>query len=282
MTNRGSKTNAVAVTTVLSSKPVVSREKVRNDLSGVSATVKQNEIDNPISDASSGFDVGSATSNKASKPLPAILTPIYTPRLHDEENEETAFKLHPSPTPTIEESTSTMDAHPEARSPIRIPKGAKSAKQRIPSSQHTSQHTGSSSGIQREKHKRSSPDDDSKIKKKARESTTSSNVTEKKDDVNGFKIPLKPAQERVDRFSSHPSHSYNSAANSSRSAGRGRGSYWRGGRSTYQSSRPSYRSWDFAGQAFNRPPANNQRICNLTEEQFRWLDQMPVSWRRQY
>jgi len=133
-----------------------------------------------------------------------------------------------------------------------------------------------------EKHKRSSPDDDSKIKKKARESTTSSNVTEKKDDVNGFKIPLKPAQERVDRFSSHPSHSYNSAANSSRSAGRGRGSYWRGGRSTYQSSRPSYRSWDFAGQAFNRPPANNRRICNLTEEQFRWLDQMPVSWRRQY
>jgi len=96
--------NAVAVTTVLSSKPVVRREKVRNDLSGVSATVKQNEIDSFISDASSDFDVGSATSNKASKPLPAILTPIQTPSPHDEENEETAFKLHPSPTPTIEES----------------------------------------------------------------------------------------------------------------------------------------------------------------------------------
>jgi len=103
-TNRGSKTNAVAATTVLSSKPVVSCEKVRKDGSGVSATVKQNEIDSPISDASSDFDVGSATSNKASKPLPAILTPIQTPSPHDEENEETAFKLHPSPTPTIEES----------------------------------------------------------------------------------------------------------------------------------------------------------------------------------
>jgi len=175
-----------------------------------------------------------------------------------------------------------MDAHPEARSPIRIPKGAKSAKQRIPSSQHTGQHTGSSSGIQRKKNKRSSPDDDSKIKKKARESTTSSNVTEKKGDVNGFIISLKPAQERVDRISNHLNHSYDTAANPSRSADRSRGSYWRGGRGTYQSSRPSYRSWDFAGQAFNRPPANNRRICNLTEEQFRWLDQMPASWRRQY
>ena len=279
MTNRGSKTNTVAVTTVLSSKPVVSREKVRKDGSGVSTTMKQNKIDRPISDASSDFDVGSATSNKAAKPLPAILTPIQTPSPHDEENGETAFKLHPSP--TIEESAPTIDVHPEARSPIRIPKGAKSAKQRIPSSQHTNQHTASSSGIQREKNKRSSPDDDPKIKKKARESISSSNVTEKKDDANGFKIPLKPAQERVDRFSSQSSHSYDSAAN--RSADRGRGSYWRGKRSTYQSSRPSYRSWDFAGQAFNRPPpANNRLICNLTEEQFRWLDQMPVSWRRQY
>jgi len=153
MTNRGSKTNAVASTMVLSSKPVVSREKVRKDVSGVSATVKQNENDSPISDASSDFDVGSATSNKASKPLPAILTPIQTPSPHDEENKETALKLHPSTTPTIEELPPTMDAHPEARSPIRIPKGAKSAKQRIPSSQHTSQHTGSSSGIQRKKTK---------------------------------------------------------------------------------------------------------------------------------
>ena len=129
MTNRGWKTNAVAATTVLSSKPVASREKVRKDGSGVSATVKQNEIDSPISDASSDFDVGSATSNKASSPLPAILTPTQTPSPHDEENEETAFKLHPSPTPTIEESAPTMDAHPEATLPIRIPKGAKSAKQ---------------------------------------------------------------------------------------------------------------------------------------------------------
>ena len=193
------------------------------------------------------------------------------------ESDETVLKLHPSPTPALDDSVTTSNDSGKIKSLIRIPREEKIAKKRgVP---YKEKATESSSGSKKENAKRPSDDEYDKVNKRAKESGPSLVSTDKtkSNDRDHFKIPLKPTVgigSRPSNYQYRPS-AYSSCY--SRPSYRG-GSYGRyDNRGPYL---PRNTGWSYQERGYDRPSASSHRMINLSEQEIRWIEEMRFSWRR--
>ena len=215
------------------------------------------------------------------KPLPPPLTPLQTPARPalDEEEEDAVLRLHPSPTPALEEPVLPPTSTAKTRFPIRPPTQTNDAKKReSPKKKIPSSLSNSRSESRKENVKRASDEDNSKARKRSKESSSASTSYDKlQADDTRFKIPLKPTQDKSTKDPERPTSSLYSRDNPSV---RDRGWNRYDDRRLFQATdrRPS--EWNFSSRLFDRQPTYPRRVCHLSEEEFRWLSEMPSTWRR--
>ena len=239
-------------------------------------------MDFAIDDIFPGFSVDSGVDSEILNPLPSPLTPLRTPVHPSMDNDETVLELHPSPTPALEEADPTVKVSGKIRSPIRTPRDSKTDRKRESPSGIEKPSSGTSSGSRKENVKRPSDDEVNKAKKRAKESNASSASSERtrSDDRSKFKIPMKPVRERENRCFDHHNRQTSSSSYQSRPTNRGRDYVRYDDRGPYSSTGSRHPGWNFSERIFDRPPAANRRICHLSEEQFKWLNEMPPTRRR--
>jgi len=224
--------------------------------------------------------------SKLTAPLPALLSPFKTP-VHDQCSEESVFRLHPSPNPALEEpmhpSRNTNEASSKTRVSVKEEKRKDSPRKKSVSSVI----------VKKENAKRSSEDEEASSRKKLKDarsgSESTANSRNRSTDLSKFKIPLKliqnrttperPTQEQTTqgRTTHHPERQNRPALYAyGGSDDRGRRDVHRTkNRSSTSGQRHS--SWNNSGwNAHSRP----EFPTHLTDDQWRWLQQMPSSWRR--
>jgi len=225
------------------------------------------------------------------RPLHPTLTPLCTPAHCVVGEEDTVLRLHPSPTPALEEQVSSPKPSVKIRSPILPPGQEKNVKKRqSPKKNSSSLSTISKPKSNKENVKRTSDEDGSKSRKRAKESESSSVVKDKQRvDDSKFKKPLKPAQDKTlkpsERHNQEVKSGYDrgsTATNSSREQQADEAYPWIRHDDRRPPQAPNRRpsNWNFSGHLFDRAVPPIRRMCTLSNEEYRYLKTMPTSWHR--
>ena len=217
------------------------------------------------------------------KPFSVLVTPISTPVHRSEETheEEGILQLHPSPHPSLEESSSPVKfggkAH-SSKTESKQPESPKKKKKKISS-------VVASCESKKENLKRSGVQDDEENRKKLKNDrskpVTSSKSSHQNTDQAHFKTPFKPAQERSAHRSNDRTPPVMTAHIKSKPEDRDRDrhpDHRSRGQSSTTDHRPS--DWGRSDRSYHRKSPSSSRMDHLSEKERLWLKQMPPSWRR--
>lgn len=126
--NGNTESNVTAVTRKQSLKSVVTLKKIPNNPTGDSLTIRETRKDIPINDISVDHIEEIAMCDEILTSLPEKQSPEPTSNHRNAEVDEAVFKLHPSPTPSIEEAGLPSSVHVNIRSPVQTLHESKSLK----------------------------------------------------------------------------------------------------------------------------------------------------------
>jgi len=250
-------------------------------------------------------DVGDDMMEELTRPLSVCLTPLRTPVRNscDRIDAEPVLQLHPSPHQSLEDVPSSRLAD---KVPIStevsngLSEGEKGMIRKKKASTVTAEPADKATEVpdkvkpakkvvelmnsnQKENLKRTSGEEELPVRKLKRpkdtpvESALLSDKKSRNTESSGFKIPLKPSQERVAHNSSHHNRPALAVTRKEKSDGG-----WNGRDQRNDSSRNRPSATDFRRFSWNyrRQHSSGYQKDRLTEEQLRWLDQMPSGWRR--
>jgi len=250
-------------------------------------------------------DVGDDMMRELTRPLSICISPLRTPVRNscDRVDAEPELQLHPSPHPSLEDVPSTRVDDEVPISPVvsdglseekkgMVQKKKTSSVAAVPTDKATEDPNkvkpieGVTNFVnigQKENLKRTSDEERSsvsKLKKPKDSLDESALLSDKKSRhtwSSGFKIPLKPSQERAAHSSSHHDRSALASIRKEESGGYSKG---HDQRSDSFRNRPSATDFRRLGWNSRRQHSSGFRKDRLTGEQLRWLDRMPCGWRR--
>jgi len=243
-------------------------------------------------------DVDDVMRRELTRPLSVCLSPLCTP-VRDTcgtVEAEPLLQLHPSPHPSLEEEPSS-DITDEVPSSTKVsnnlPEEKKGVIRKKEASAVVTLPADRAADVPRkikpvkdiakpttdvQKENREVEQSARKLKRSKDSLVEPAQTSDKKSrkiEPSGFKIPLKPSQERVVHSSSHHDRPTPTSTLKGKS-----GDYRDGRDQPSDRNRPS--ATDFRrpgwGSQYQRPPGFQKD--RLTKDQLRWLDRMPTGWRR--